>query len=82
MTVRVSVNGTDVGRDSDVIIVLRPGMASGCAEAEALVEVLTGRLASTWTDGTGTTTVMASGLPVPGVCPLMLVPGEGSVCDG
>jgi hypothetical protein len=64
MAVRVSVNGSDVGRESQVIVILRAG-APGREEAERLIEELTGCLPSTWTDGTGTTAIVASAVPVP-----------------
>jgi hypothetical protein len=59
----VTVNGSDAGRHSPVVFVIRPDLGMEAArKAEALVRELTGREPSTWRDGTGTTTVTASTL--------------------
>lgn len=59
----VTVNGRQVGAGSPAIIVLAPG-SSGCDAAEELIRGLTGCVPSTWTDGQGTTVVVASSIPV------------------
>jgi hypothetical protein len=65
---RVTVNGKepDGGATSQVIIILRPGTNSIAAQikAEGLIRELTGCKPATWTDGTGTTTITTSVMPV------------------
>lgn len=69
---RVTVNGkiTDAGERSPVIIVVRPGPdhAAITIAAEEFIRQHAGMQPSTWTDGTATTTLVASQVPVS--CPL------------
>jgi hypothetical protein len=61
MAAKIEINGKETGRNSPVIIVIRPEAATGAQDAaEALVRTLTGRQPFAWTDGAGTLTVGAS----------------------
>src|SRR5215472_11404376 len=60
----ITVNGAETGEDSSAVLVLRPGHPwSDIVAGEAVIELLTGRAAAVWRDGTGTTTVTASQVP-------------------
>ena len=64
MATDIRVNGNTVSPCSPVVVVLRPGAWDAIPAAEEFIRCYAGREPASWTDGTASSTVVASQMPV------------------